>query len=67
MPRSVCPRCLRSITVNRDGAMRTHFCPHYHVCESGTCATCAATRSSASTPEAEPASQRDDDPAMPSE
>ena len=55
LPRSTCLRCRRSIAVNRDGAMRSHFCPHYHTCETETCHDCWTTRQSAATPDEAPA------------
>jgi len=41
-PRRPCPRCGRSITMNRDGMQRSHFCPHYTPCEIGRCGQCVA-------------------------
>jgi hypothetical protein len=40
-PRGSCPRCHRSIAINADGHMRSHFCPHYKACELGICSHCA--------------------------
>jgi len=40
LPRKHCPHCARSITVNRDGTQRSHFCPHYTPCEAGRCVLC---------------------------
>ena len=54
LPRTTCPRCRRSIAVNRNGAMRSHFCPHYRVCENDDCPECAI-QESASSPETPPA------------
>ena len=39
-PRSACPRCRRSFAVNKDGELRSHFCPHYRTCEPGQCSQC---------------------------
>jgi hypothetical protein len=33
-----------SFAVNQDGRMRSHFCPHRKVCESGVCTTCVQER-----------------------
>ena len=43
-PRSACRRCSRSIAMNGDGQLRSHYCPHYTPCELGTCIDCAALR-----------------------
>jgi len=66
LPRSTCLRCRRSIAVNRDGAMRSHFCPHYHTCETETCHECWAMRQSAATPDAVPAPPPDAETQLPS-
>lgn len=42
--RAPCPRCLGSFAVNQDGRMRSHFCPHRKVCESGVCTMCPQER-----------------------
>jgi hypothetical protein len=47
LPRGTCPRCRRSITVNKDGQMRSHFCPHFEICERAGCLQCAVARASA--------------------
>jgi hypothetical protein len=47
LPRGICPRCRRSITVNKDGQMRSHFCPHFEICERAGCVQCAIERASA--------------------
>jgi hypothetical protein len=46
LPRSSCPQCGRSITSNKYGDLRSHFCPHYEICEKQTCAQCAEARKS---------------------
>jgi hypothetical protein len=35
-----CPHCARLIAVNRNGQLRTHFCPHRHLCEPQRCRAC---------------------------
>jgi hypothetical protein len=42
-PRLTCSRCRRSIAVNRNGAIRSHFCPHYKACDGGACRDCEAS------------------------
>jgi hypothetical protein len=42
-PRGSCPRCRRSIAMNRDGWLRSHFCPHYKPCELDRCGECTAS------------------------
>jgi hypothetical protein len=44
-PRRACQNCGRSIAIGSANQIRSHFCPHYKVCEFGTCRSCAeATR-----------------------
>jgi hypothetical protein len=33
--------------MNRDGQLRSHFCPHYTPCESGHCVLCRNSRGEA--------------------
>ena len=49
LPRKTCSQCNRVITVNRDGQLRSHFCPHYRPCESGDCVLCQDARDEAVT------------------
>ena len=44
LPRTSCPRCGRSITSNKHGDLRSHFCPHYEICEKQTCTQCLEAR-----------------------
>jgi hypothetical protein len=39
-----------SFAVNQDGRMRSHFCPHRKVCDSGVCTACAQERLALSAP-----------------
>jgi primosomal protein N' len=36
-----CPDCARLISVNGNGQMRSHFCPHRNLCEPQRCRDCA--------------------------
>lgn len=47
--RAQCPHCMGSFAVNQDGRMRSHFCPHRRVCESGVCTVCVQERLTLST------------------
>jgi hypothetical protein len=39
-----CPLCTRLIAVNGNGQLRTHFCPHRHLCEPQRCRACEQTQ-----------------------
>jgi hypothetical protein len=39
--------CARLIAVNGNGQLRTHFCPHRHLCEPLRCRACEQARLSA--------------------
>ena len=38
--RTVCLRCGRVLTLDRNGRLRAHFCPHRTVCQAGFCDQC---------------------------
>jgi hypothetical protein len=49
-PKLACPRCRRSTAVNRDGQIRSHYCPHRNPCEPKRCHECAADLERTSSP-----------------
>jgi hypothetical protein len=47
IPRGDCEQCGRTIAVNVDGRMRSHYCPHRVPCEPGRCERCVDVRRAA--------------------